>query len=199
MSETVLGFPLSDLNLSVGKVAILGHVRPISVVCHTLSLQSIGTEHATLSSGQPSDANYPAVNVAFYVPFGVAGPTSVSKMIVRNGTAVAGNLDVGIYLPDGTKVVSMGSTAQSGVSAFQAFDITDTVLVRGRYYMGISSDTSGVTQKVLSGSFIGVRSLQAMGVYTQATAFPLPSPAVFATPTQSRVPQFGWAGRTLAI
>jgi hypothetical protein len=62
-------------------------------------------------------------------------------MLVLNGATASGNMDVGIYDYAGTRLVSSGSTAQSGTSAFQDFDITDTLLGPGIFYLAPPTTT----------------------------------------------------------
>jgi hypothetical protein len=66
----------------------------------------------------------------------------------RNGTAVAGNVDCGVFALDGTLIVSCGSTAQSGTSNFQIVTVTETLLAPGAYYLALAaSSTSAQFQR----------------------------------------------------
>src|SRR5262249_28090905 len=96
-------------------------------------------------SGSGGSAAWPANNRAIYVPFELDHPMLVVRMWVFNGGTTSGNLDVGLYSADGTRLVSAGSTAQSGTSQIQMIDITDTMLDRGAFYMALSSSTTSAT------------------------------------------------------
>ena len=175
--------------------------RPGRIMWSTASLEGCGFElHCIAGGAVLASNNYPAVNMAIFVPFQIAEPVTVVKLWVRNGTAVAGNLDMGIYLPDGTRVVSKGSTAQAGIDELQNMDITDTLLQAGNYYLGINSDTSGATQKVYTHNHATTIAgwWAAAGCYQQAVgALALPSTATFAAFGQLHVPWMGWSARSL--
>lgn len=171
--------------------------RPTPIMISSTSLECLGDDiRAILNSVSPASNNYPAANVSLFLPFGVAEPITVVKLWVANGTAVAGNIDLGIFNPDGTMVVGKGSTAQATTNDIQELDITDTVLQRGRYYLGITSNTSGATQKMQSFTFGAAGALSAMGVL-QINAGPPLASGTFLTCTQLVVPYFGLTARTL--
>ena len=54
-----------------------------------------------ISQIAPASQNYVTVGLAVYIPFWRSEPT-ITKFFWVNGTAVAGNLDIGIYASDGT-------------------------------------------------------------------------------------------------
>jgi hypothetical protein len=165
----------------------------------TTGLEGVALDLACMAGGSvPVVNNYPVANLALYVPFGVADPVTVVKLWVRTGNAVStGNIDMGIYNPDGTKVVSMGSTGSTGIDVLQELNITDTLLIPGNYYLAINSDSSVATQKFMN-HVIVAGGLAAAGVYQQAVgAVTLPSPATFAACTQTQLPWMGWSARTL--
>jgi hypothetical protein len=126
---------------------------------------------------------WPTSNLAIYIPVEIYEPVTIVKMSVNNGSAVSGNIDVGIYDAGGKRLVSKGSTAQAGTSAIQTFDITDTLLLPGLYYMAVALDNT-------TGTLAGWNSMTSpeqkmVGLYEQGTAFPLPATATFATFTQT--------------
>lgn len=120
-----------------------------------------------------------AANRAHYVPFVVPDPFIVDKFRWRNGSVVSGNADAGIYSSDGTRLVSTGSTAQSGASAIQEVDVTDTYLAPGVYYSAFTaSNTSG---SYVSFTDQGITEIgRSYGLFQQSSALPLPSSATFA-------------------
>ena len=172
--------------------------RPPELQITPWSYQSLGPQ--LRFCGQIANAlsqNYVTANLVVYVPFWVPESVTFTKMFWVNGTAVAGNYDVGIYTTDGTRLVSMGSTAAAGISQIQTVNITDTTVARGTYYMAIVSDTSGTTQKILA-ALPAAGIPQALGLLQQASVtLPLStnaSPATFAKYTSAFVPLFGVQG-----
>ena len=61
-----------------------------------------------------------------------------------NGSAVAGNVKVGLYDRLGRLVAESASTAQSGTAAFQRINWTKSInLTPGTYYVGVTFDNTG--------------------------------------------------------
>lgn len=124
-----------------------------------------------------------AANGAYYQPFTIDEHQTITQLAWFNGTAVSGNCDIGVYDWAGTRLVSIGSTAQSGTSTVQAVNIADTALSPGDYYLGMSMDN--VTGQVFRLSIHHSLCIAA-GMKVQATgAFPLPATATFSDPTVS--------------
>jgi hypothetical protein len=117
------------------------------------------------------------------------------KMVIVNVTTGTSNIDVGIYTVAGARLVSMGSTTHTGNNAAQSFDIADTALAVGQYYIGISVDNNTATIRGGSAGSAGYAS--AMGILQEASALPLPSTATFAAATTTVVPHITVHGRTL--
>lgn len=83
----------------------------------------------------------------FAVPFVVWEPFTVKRLALYNGATVNGNFDIGVYSGDqSTKLVSTGSTAQSGASAYQGVNVTVTTLAPGNYWVAYA--TSSTTQTI---------------------------------------------------
>ena len=160
-------------------------IRPMdSVVLSPASPQSIGRDLSGMGISAAT-AGWPAANRAIFMPITIYNPITVVKMFIENGASTSGNIDVGIYDSDGAIIVSSGSTAQSGVSATQEFDITDTLLNPGLYYLAAAMDntTGTVLRWGLSGAVA-----RGIGVAQMASAFPLPSTATFAALASSFIP-----------
>lgn len=157
---------------------------------HSLSYFAMPIVVRLLIGGQPSSGAWPTANKAIFVPFVINTNCTVKKMFVVNGATASGNLDIGIYNEDGTKLVSSGSTAQSGTNGLQVIDVTDTPLSPGAYYMALAMNgITGTMFKYTAGT--GAQMSQ-LGVYQQTTAFPLPATATFATGSSSdRIPMLG--------
>lgn len=168
---------------------------PALVTIHPWSIDSIGVILPGLcdyiSAVTRSTTVWFSANMALFVPFHVYRVTKVVKMFVCHGSVVSGNVDVGIYDPKGKRIVSSGSTAQSGTTAAVEYDITDTVLPPGLYYMALAIDN--ITARVISSTnVLAAVELPMAGVYEVASSFPLPASVTYATPSlTSRMPLFG--------
>jgi len=116
----------------------------------------------------------------------------VKKLWTYNGGAVSGNVDVGVLDQEGTKLFSTGSTARSGTTLIQPFDIADTYLPVGGYYLALAHDGTSAFRR---GSIGGGDLPRCVGMAEEADAFPLPAQAAFASNTRNFVPIFGLTGR----
>jgi len=103
------------------------------------TLQAIWLPNLTVSS---SSAVYPTADLAIYIPVVVAEPVVIRKLATANGTAVSGNLDVGVYDARGTRLVSAGTTAQSGTTTEQVIDVTDATIGPGLFYLAVTLDNT---------------------------------------------------------
>lgn len=161
------------------------------------SLESLGSglSIASASLGSLNSTTFPVANTAYFIPFVVSKPITVVKMFLCNGAAVSGNVDLGIYDSAGTKIISIGSTAQSGTSARQEFDITDTQIGPGQFYMALAIDNTTAATK--NGPLSNVILGKAFGIAEQASAFPLPATATFATLSSAYLPLMGLTVRTV--
>ena len=166
------------------------------VTMHTHSPQAIGTELATAAGklSTAASAVYPTANLALFIPFWLGTSHTAVQLFCWNGATVSGNIDVGIYAADGTKLVSSGSTAQAGVNVLQAFDIADTVLGPGNYYLAVAMDNTTGTLFRLN---IANRTVSGFGCLQQASAFALPAVATFAAYTTSYQPVIGFSTRAV--
>lgn len=161
----------------------------------TFSPESLGAEIRTNTPSFSANTVWPSANLAIFIPVEIFNPITIAKMAVNNGSTVNGSLEVGIYTPNGNKVVSSGSAAQTGVSSIQIFDITDTLLNPGLYYMAMVSDSATAT---FAGWTVGSTTIvwRALGVYQQAAGFVLPTTAVFAAMAQTVIPIIGMTPKT---
>jgi hypothetical protein len=123
---------------------------------------------------------WPSANRAIYAPVWVPRPTIITKLGWNVGPTSSGNMDVGVYDENFVKVVSTGSIAVSATTnAVQEFDIADTLLQPGAYYLAMSVDNATAW---FSRASTTVNFLTAVGVRNQNSAFPLPATA---TPTDA--------------
>lgn len=166
----------------------VGHLAVIDVIAGVFA--PFMPAGATLAS-----AAWPTAKKVFYLPFRVPSALLVQQLYVYNGAAVSGNVDVGIYTPGGTRLVSIGSTAQAGTNDQQLFDIADTLLAPGAYYLAVTLDnTTGTTFRLVPLN-VGVGRI--VGALTETTvAFGLPATATFATVADTYYPACGLLARS---
>jgi hypothetical protein len=159
------------------------------------SMESITPKMSTstsISSGAPATLAYPATNLAIYVPFFLTVPTIFQLAGWHNGSAISGNVDVGLYGAKGVRIASIGSTAQSGTTTSQQAALASPVqLGAGLYFMAMACDNT--TAQFFAMGFGGLGFCQGSGIFQQASAFPLPAQATFAIPTQDYLPKFGFS------
>lgn len=161
------------------------------VTIHPFSLEAaLGPLSYNLARlNNQANTAWPAANRAIYYPFTLASTVLVKQLWCFNGSVLSGAVDLGIYSGGGTRIISTASTAQAGASAIQAFNITDTQLGPGLYYMAMAMDNNtGRTQNVTIGT---ASRLQATGYAQQASAFSLPTLATFAATGTDYAPLFG--------
>lgn len=169
-------------------------VRPNSFSITPYSLEAIGPSlayHGMISSS--ASATWPSANYGIFYPFKLQQPATLYQFYVSNGATASGNLDIGLYLDDGSAVVRRGSTAQAGTSAVQLLDVTDTLLSPGvRYWVGLAMDgTLGTCLRQTGNTNVG--QLRACGVRGMASAFSsgLVATVTFAALNQNFLPHFG--------
>jgi hypothetical protein len=181
---------------------------PPNITIHPWSLESINGQTVTLSNSQglsaAASATFPVQYQAILIPFTVVKPAIIVKILVANGAVVSGNIDVGIYTSEGgvspilVNLVSMGLTAQSGVSGIQSFDIADTLLGVGSYYMAITMDnTTGTLYRIPPATNYF---MEVTGVRGKILASPYSLPATITTfdvPCPLYIPLFALSTRTL--
>lgn len=153
-------------------------------VISTCDVRSGGVA-GVIQSAISASVTWPAINRALYMPFEVQEICTVYQI----GFQVAvqsGNLDVGIYRVDGSRIVSKGSTAVAAAGV-QVVDITNTELVPGVYFLAMCVDN---TTAAFAGFSQTAPVLQCAGMQQQAVgAVTLPDPATFANPATSFTPQ----------
>ena len=150
---------------------------------------------STVSTVLPALATWPANNLAIYLPVYLEELTQVAQFWCANGATASGNVDMGLYTADGTQLSSIGSTAQSGTSTLQVFDVTDLLLSPGWYYVALAlSSTVGT---ILGGGIVNAPQGRIGGLLEEVSAFPLPATATFATFTRTFNPRCGFTGSTV--
>jgi hypothetical protein len=170
--------------------------RPPGIIIGTFSEECCGMEYRAGGQSAFGSAVWPVANLALFLPLTLGVPYTVVKLWAANGSAVSGNIDVGLYDEAGNRLTSAGSTAQAGTNTIQEFNIADLLLPRGTYYIGCALDNA--TGTIQSNNAAAVRN-SVLGMLEAASAFPLPNPVTFATMTTAYCPFIGIAGRTLVV
>lgn len=164
-----------------------------TTIIHPLAVgQPVGdiVAHERTNSATAAAA-WPENNRAIFLPIMIERPKVVQQLGIYNG-AVAGEVDAGIYSYPGTgtsatRLVNIGKTAMSGANTIQLFNIADTTLAPGVYFLAFNCSTT-VTATFFRASTTNT-SLRPTGVSQQAVgATELPSTATLATPASAFVP-----------
>lgn len=168
------------------------------ITIHPYSIDSLGPTIQGLNLGGMSNASsstWPTANKAILVPFVVSSPSTIVKLFCHNGAAVSGNMDIGIYDYTGRLLVSSGSTAQAGTNAIQEFDITDTRIGSGMFYIALAVDNTTAT--IFRVSATNARNTKFLGMAEVTSAVPLPASATLATTSVINIPIIGLTLRTV--
>lgn len=139
----------------------------------------------------PASNVFPASNKAYFLPISITQPIVITAFFCINGATASGNLDIGLFDRVGTRIISTGSTAQSGTSQVQSISVANTSVGPGLFYLALAADNGTGTFFALTNA--SVRFTSIIGEYNQSTAFPLPATATFATSTSFYVPIIGFA------
>lgn len=121
-------------------------------------------------------------NLILYWPFVIAEPATAVRLSLMNGGTASGNIDLGIYDGGKNRVVNTGTTTQTGTNVVQDVDITDTLLLPGRYFMAVqfSSSTATLFRTAQTDETL----LSTIPVYIEAAGgFGLPSSATMTVDT----------------
>lgn len=132
---------------------------------------------------------WPLANLALFIPVEVTEAIVLTGIYWATGGTAGGNLDIGLYNEDGTKVVSHGTVARGTVNSLNSsFALTDTTVGPGRYFMAMSADSTNIYNAAVPAAGL----LEALGVCEMQTAFVLPSPATLVRTTRAYAPIFGF-------
>lgn len=142
-----------------------------------------------MSVSAPAAAAWPSANMAIYVPLRIPSRIVVLKLWFASGVTGTGNVDMGLYDATGAAVISATNAAKEAATTEQVFDVTDTTVGPGLYYIALSSDSG--TDTMLRYAPAAPIPL-AQGVLTEASAYPLPATATFvADQTLAYIPVMG--------
>ena len=158
------------------------------------ALEALGSRASTNAAAGFASATFPAANRAIGYPFTLSEPWVITTLWVCSGATVGtNNVDVGIYDVAGTRLISSGAELTANANALQLFDITDTLLGVGKFFMAVS--LNGTTDTLFR-ALVGATEKQALGMWQMASAHVLPATVTFANPGDTYVPLIGCAGRT---
>jgi hypothetical protein len=136
-----------------------------------------------------SSGTWPSANRGLFIPIWLPAPFQLASFFCVNGSAVAGNIDMGVYGTDGSLISSKGSTAQSGTSTLQILTLTTPIVLNpGRYFMAISASSASATFISRTPSVIIE---QRLGMLQAATQVPLANLPTLATCASAYLPHFG--------
>lgn len=172
-----------------------GGSMPMPPIATPLTTQPLA---GALAAGGGSFAGtaWPTANTAIYFPVIVTEDCTITKLFVFNGATVSGNIDVGVYDSSGTKKISAGSTAQAGTNVLQEFNVADTAITAGLYYVGVALDNTTGTLSKRGIPNLGISATeggQSLGIAEQTSAFPLPATATFAALSSDYLPTAGFS------
>lgn len=148
---------------------------------------------AIKGNGVNAGTAWPFANTALFVPFRLAAPFTFNTLFVVNGTS-SGNLDLGIYNADGTKLISTGSVASAANVA--TYSVTTTTLPAGLYYIAMAADNTTIAPFAFN-TLGNAAFMRMCGLAQQGSALPLPATATFAAYTAVMVPYIGLSARSV--
>lgn len=143
------------------------------------SIDTITDSWAHAESGSWTPTAWPSANLAIYVPLRVPKAILVRKLWFASGSTGTGNVDMALYDAAGVAVVTATNAAKVASATEQVFDVTDTPIGPGLYYIGLASDSGTDTFACLA---VGAPVYAAMGLRSEASAYPLPSTATWSVP-----------------
>jgi|KBSMisStaDraftv2_1062788.scaffolds.fasta_scaffold73611_3 hypothetical protein len=144
------------------------------------------------SNGTAASALWPGSGYAVFVPVRITQRRTYQRAWWCNGSAVAGNADLGVYTisgTTGTRLQSIGATAQAGTSALQQVTINWT-FDPGLYYLAFSHSeaTTGQYWRAQPNATAG----RISGIYNVASGqSPLAASPTVAIYNQTYIPLFG--------
>lgn len=181
-------------------MAAVGYTPPVKFmptrICVTPgSLEAMNGADSRFASGAAwASATWPVANLAILFPFVLDVTTTFASLFVNNGAAVSGNFDIGVYNNGNgtstvTRLVSTGSTAQSGTNVPQSVASAFT-LQPGNYYAALCVDNTTAT--VFAKTASSASTLAGFGFAQVANgAVTLPSTLTLALMAQTYTPHFG--------
>lgn len=165
-------------------------VAPASPNIDINAYESVAVQYRNSTGGNLGSSAWSTSNQAVYIPVVLRQSVTITSFYSCNGATASNNFDIGIFSVDGSKIISTGSTAQSGTSTIQTVSVTNTDVGPGVFYIGMTMNgTTGTVYQLSAAVYLG----PFLGIYQQTSAFPLPASATFATlGSTTKIPQFGF-------
>lgn len=168
-------------------LSLEGQSFPGLPIISSYSQWMLGPASRWFATNPTATTAWVTANQARYVPLIISEPYNVVKLMVYCGTTSgSGNNDMAVYDAAGTEVIAATAAAHPAAANWQEFNVTDTVLMPGLYYVGILHTTTTGTFLAWTNKEIG----RVCGVFSQAVgAGNMPSPtATFAALDQAVIP-----------
>jgi hypothetical protein len=144
----------------------------LHTITHRCAIMSSSTSYSRTQ-------NWITANRAYYVRVILPRAANILSLFWINGSAAAGNVDIGIYDGDTlAKIVTAGSTARSGTDTLQRVTLTNPLFLKaGVYFFAHASDTT-TNSRTVSALFTSAAVGDLSDLFSQTSAFPLPDPIV---------------------
>jgi hypothetical protein len=158
---------------------VSGYVRGPGVQ-HWHSISTITDGLVAPQNATSSTVTWPTANLAIYVPVIVRARVVVKQLWFANQTTASGNYDIGLYDAGGTGLLRKGSAAKPSGSDEVVWDCTDTTIGPGIYFLALAMSVN--TDTLYGNNTPSPPNFAAMGLFSEASALPLPATATFAVP-----------------
>lgn len=161
-------------------------------VISTASPESIGVELGWLTAhAAVASTTWPLANRIKYIPFALSDIITVAQLWCANGATIAGNVDMAVYDNAKNKIIgTAGAVAHAGASVPQFFNVTDTLLYPGLYYIALCSSIATATFQ--QWTLAQIPFARAIGVLSEAgAATALPATATPVAALDVKVPLCG--------
>jgi hypothetical protein len=129
--------------------------------------------------GNPASMDWIGASTAIAIPFYVPWPYPVKRAFWVNGATIAGNSDIGIFTSRAGKRWTAGSTPNAGASAPQYVTVTPGLVLEPGWHV-LQYVNDGTTGRAFGSTAVTANLGRFIGVYQQATAFPLPATPAWA-------------------
>lgn len=156
----------------------------------------LGMEIVCLIGAAVSSAAVAAANQAYYFPWYVQAPVTVTSVFWLNGATAQNIVTVGVYDSDSatllptTRLVT-GSATASGANTTNTVDVTDTVITPGLRYIALGAQSG--SQTFFRAAPAPVAILRGIGILTETglTNGAVPATATAVGTTTTFIPLFG--------
>lgn len=158
-------------------------VPPVQIT--TLGRYGLASGLACLqTTTTPDQGTESSANLATYVPMKFDYPVVATQFFLYTGSVSVANFDIGLYDENFNRLVNCGSTALQGSVGMQYVNITDYLIVPGRYYMAfVCASAVNIGREhmgnIINSGLLGVLQESGAGVPLPATGTPGVATSVF--------------------